>query len=167
MESNQRSKIRCSYQICRQSSRKYIWKIDLSIEIGSQVAIVKDYVVDNLGADVILGCHFCDKHVEEIRPWRHTVEVDDGMTFLIIRDALTKTKTKVQIPKAQIHAKQTKRSTDRIFTIKKTPHETEGQSWIKFKTAQGGLVMLEPLLRQYDKNNRLAEAGVYQATHAS
>lgn len=57
--------------------------------------IIKFYVVDKLGADVILGC---DKHVSDIHPRRQVVELDDGIIYHIIGDAVTENKTKFPLP---------------------------------------------------------------------
>lgn len=90
--------------------------VDLAVKVGSQLAVVQFYVVYKLGVDVILECNLRDKHVEAIRPRRHVVKLDDDITVPIIRDAITKTKNKVTIQETQIYAKQTRRSTDKMFT---------------------------------------------------
>lgn len=91
------------------------------------------------------------------------IELDDGTTVTIIRDAVTRSRTKVPIRKKQVYAKQTRRSTDRIFTSKNKRLEPESRTWVKAKTAQSGLIMLKTLPRLHDKHNFLAGASVYQA----
>lgn len=77
--------------------------IDLSIEVGSQVAIIKLYVVGKLVTDVILDCEFCDKHVEDIISHQRVVEIEDGTTVPIIRHDVTRSRTKVPTTEAQIY----------------------------------------------------------------
>lgn len=82
--------------------------IDLSVEVERHVAIVKFYILDKFGANVLLGCDFCDKEVEVIRPRRRSVELENDITVPVTHDALIETKTKVPIMEAQICAKQTR-----------------------------------------------------------
>lgn len=41
--------------------------------------------VKRLATSLILGCDFCDKHIEAIRPWKRLVKLEDGTTITIIR----------------------------------------------------------------------------------
>lgn len=134
---------------------------DLSVELGIRLATVKFYVVDKLRYYVILGCDFCCMHVKAISPLQRVRELDDSPTVVIvIRDVLTRGKAKVPIPEAQVYAKPTIRSTDKILTSTKTLLEPEIQTCIKVKTVQAGLIMFEPLPSLYGKHNCLAGAGV-------
>lgn len=58
---------------------------DLSAEVRSQVAVIKLYLVDKLGANFIFGCGLCEKHVEANCPRRRLVELADVITVFIIR----------------------------------------------------------------------------------
>ena len=42
--------------------------IELSVNIGGRIESVRFNVVPRLAVDVIIGCDFCDKHIEAIRP---------------------------------------------------------------------------------------------------
>ena len=42
--------------------------LNLAVQVGTRTEVVKFNVVERLGTEVILGCDFCDKHVEAIRP---------------------------------------------------------------------------------------------------
>lgn len=101
---------------------------DVSVKVGSQLADVIFYVVDKLGADVVLGSKFCDKNVEAIRPRRRVVELDDDTTICTISDAIVKTKTEVPIPDAKIYAKHTRKLTNKTSTGEKTRLEPEIQT---------------------------------------
>lgn len=78
----------------------------MSVEIRSQLPIVKFYAFYKLVADVIIEFELGDKHVDESRPGHRVVELDDGTTVLIIRDSITRSKTKKLIPEAQIYEKE-------------------------------------------------------------
>ena len=56
--------------------------IDLTVQLGTRQEVIQFYVVERLSTDVILGCDFCDKHVETIRPRRRIVELDDSTCLL-------------------------------------------------------------------------------------
>lgn len=45
-----------------------IRSINLFVNIGTNTEHVRFYVVDKLATSVILGCHYCDIHVDTIRP---------------------------------------------------------------------------------------------------
>lgn len=91
--------------------------------------IVKFYIVERLVQYVILGFDLCDKLVEHIRPRRRFSKVHIGTLVLIIRGAITRSKTQVQIPEEQVYSKPTKMSKARIFIRKRTRLEPESQTW--------------------------------------
>lgn len=110
--------------------------IAVSIEVGIRLTLVNFYFIYKLGADVIVGCYFCVKHVEAIRRRQSVDELDDGTTFHIMRYAVTKTKTKNRITEAKIYAKQKRPSTGKIIDSKKKPLEPESKTLWIFKTPQ-------------------------------
>ena len=59
--------------------------VDLMVQVGNCKDHVVFYVAPSLAAPVILGCDFCDRHVEAIQPRRRVVEMDDGSTIPILR----------------------------------------------------------------------------------
>lgn len=63
--------------------------IELSIDDGEKLVIVKFYVVDKLGADVIFGGDFFGKYVETIRLHRRGTKLDGGTKVLIITESVT------------------------------------------------------------------------------
>lgn len=54
-------------------------------------------VVKRLSTEVILGCDFCDKHIESIRHLHILVELNDGTTIPIKRQAFERKKTSVPL----------------------------------------------------------------------
>lgn len=75
---------------------KFAGTVDIYEEVGSQLATVKFYVVEKLGTYVILRWHFCNKHIEVIRSRRMIIELDDGTTDPIVRDAVKKSEKRIQ-----------------------------------------------------------------------
>lgn len=59
--------------------------VKLRVKLGNKMETVKFFVSELLAAAAIIGCYFCDKHIEEIRPQQRTVELDDGTTVTIVR----------------------------------------------------------------------------------
>lgn len=68
------------------------------MEIRSHSTTVKLYVVEKLVTYLILGCDFCDKHIEEIRPRQSIVEPEDGITAPILLDAVARSRNNAPIP---------------------------------------------------------------------
>ena len=52
--------------------------IRLSVKIGSKTEKVQFLVAEKLATAIILGCDYCDQHVECIKPRRRIIEIDDG-----------------------------------------------------------------------------------------
>ena len=51
--------------------------INLTVELGTGVEVVTFLVVDRLSTQVIIGCDFCEKHVESNRPRQRVIVMDD------------------------------------------------------------------------------------------
>lgn len=140
--------------------------MNLWVEVGCQVVIIKFYVVEKLRAGDILGRGFRDRYVETIRPSRKVVELNNRSTVHITRDAINRNKTNIPLPAGQIHAKQTRRSAVWILVSRKARLEPKSQTWVNVKTSQDGLIVVEPLPRPYDWHNCPAAAAFYQDTPA-
>ena len=69
---------------------KIAGKITLTVMLGNRGGSISFYVIERLTTQVILGCHFCDKHVEAIKPRQRLVEMDDGTTVPILRTSARK-----------------------------------------------------------------------------
>lgn len=59
--------------------------IDLVVDIGRSVETVRFHVVERLATQVILGCSYCDKPIESIRPRQQMVELANGTIVPIVR----------------------------------------------------------------------------------
>ena len=64
--------------------------VDLMVQVGSCKSHMTFYVAPSLAATLILGCDFCDLHVESIQPRRRVVELDDGSMTRILSGQATK-----------------------------------------------------------------------------
>lgn len=71
------------------------------------------YVVECLEPTVILGCDFCDMHIESIRPCRHIVDLHDGTTVLIIREQPKRTVGSTELPYKEIYVAAEGRVSDK------------------------------------------------------
>ena len=60
---------------------RMIGKIELVIQLGNWISKTSFIVCEKLTVPVILGCDFCDKFVEAIRPLRRVVELDGGTYY--------------------------------------------------------------------------------------
>lgn len=75
--------------------------IDLLVRLGHYVVKLDFLVCKQLAAPVILGCDFCDRFVESIRPRARTVEMEDGTSVPIVRRPLRRAlKKQVPLPAA-------------------------------------------------------------------
>lgn len=58
--------------------------IGLIVDIGFGVKHIRFNVVESLVTEVIIGCDFCDKHVEAISSRKQEVDLADGATVPVI-----------------------------------------------------------------------------------
>ena len=58
--------------------------IRLAVNVGKSDEIMTFYVAEKLVTPVLLGCDYCDSHVESIRPRNRIVEMSGGSTVNII-----------------------------------------------------------------------------------
>lgn len=59
--------------------------IDLVGDIGGSVETIRFNVVERCESKCIIGCDYCDKNVETIRPRKSIIELEEGAIVLIIR----------------------------------------------------------------------------------
>ena len=70
----------------------------LSVNVGKGDEIVTFYVAEKFATPVLVGCVYCDSHVEAIRPRNRIVEMSDGSTVNIIRKATRATPVDLRMP---------------------------------------------------------------------
>ena len=110
--------------------------------MGSRFEVVKFNVVERLGTDVILGCDFCDKHIEAIRPRKRLIELDDGTTVPILKRPESRAKHSVPLPAEQEYIPPKGRSSSRVYASPTTILKPQSQNWISVKSPQSGLVQI-------------------------
>ena len=88
--------------------------LDLVVNIGSRLETVRFYVVDKLAVTVILGCDFCDKHVDSIRPRKRTVVLDDGTEVPILKKPEPRGPDAIPLPRAQEYVPAGRKPSDKI-----------------------------------------------------
>ena len=136
--------------------------INLAVQVGTRFEIVKFNVVERLGTDVILGCDYCDKHVEAIRPRRRIVELDDGTTVPILKKPEGRAKHAVPLPAEQEYVTPKGRPTPKIYSTKTVILKPNTQTFINVKTPQAGLIQVEPYNPLLTKRDCAACNGIAQ-----
>ena len=99
---------------------KIAGRIDLVCQIGDRADTVSFYVAEKLATDVILGCNYCDHHVEAIRPRKRLIEMVDGSTVPIIRKPSKRAKDAVPLPEEQEYIPLKERKDRKIVVDKDT-----------------------------------------------
>ena len=75
--------------------------VSLAVDIGGRFEVIHFKVVERLAVLVIIGCAYCDKHVEAIKPRQHVVEIEDGTTVPIIWKSPTLPQGSIPLPDQQ------------------------------------------------------------------
>ena len=136
--------------------------LDLSVNIGGRVEVVKFNVVPRLAVDVIIGCDFCDKHVEAIRPRRRLVELDDGTTVPIVRRPDKRPPGAIPLPEEQVYVPSDKRASPKVKVAEKVTLQPESQTWVKVRTESEGLVIVQPYAPLFQRYQCAVATGVHQ-----
>jgi hypothetical protein len=135
--------------------------VTLFVRVGTQTTRQQFIVVENLAVSVILGCQFCDTHVEAIRPRKKDVVLDDGSTVPIIRNPTAVRRCLNPLTKAvSAPAKVKKRSEERVWACRKTELKPNAHTWVPVSSHASGTVFLEPHELLYQKYRCLAANGV-------
>lgn len=68
-------KLSCNLNVRDANNRKMNTRgtINLSIEVGNRFEMVKFKVVEALVTNILLGCDYCDRHIEYIKPKQRTM----------------------------------------------------------------------------------------------
>ena len=127
-------------------------KITLTVMLGHRVESISFYSVERLTTQVILGCDFCDKHVEAIKPRQRFVEMDDGTTVPILRTSVRKSNA-VRLPPEQEFFPKKRRQSTRLAVAEAVVLQPSTQTWVKVNSERSGLVMIEPDKGLFAKHN--------------
>ena len=104
--------------------------IDLQVQIGSTLEKVTFLVADKLAVAVILGCDFCDKHVEAIKPRLKIVEMDTGSIVPIVLQP-TKSQLEALLPEDQQFQPRKPRTSPKIKVRRRTKLPPPSQTWVE------------------------------------
>ena len=134
--------------------------IDLVVQVGESIEHVNFLVAKKLATSVILGCDFCDRHVESIRPRDRTVVMDDGSTVPIIRKSSASVGDDTKGTVEEELAPAAPRCSPRIRVTKRVKLQPDTQTWVEVVTKRQGLILVEPVERLYNDRTCLTAAGV-------
>lgn len=134
--------------------------LPLVLRLGTYVVQLDFVVCDSLAAPVILGCDFCDRFVEAIRPRAKTVEMADGSTVPIVRKPLKRaTKKRVPLPAAQEPTNTSPVSTKfRVANSLAVPPES--QVWVSRVSKHHGIRVVQPSESLYNQRQLAVANGV-------
>ena len=134
--------------------------IDLVVQVGESIEHVNFLVAKKLATAVILGCGFCDRHVESIRPRDRTVVMDHGSTVPIIRKSSAPVGDDTKGTVEEELAPAAPRCSPRIRVTKRVKLQPDTQTWVEVVTKRQGLILVEPVERLYNDRTCLTAAGV-------
>ena len=118
-------------------------------------------VCEKLAVRVILGCQFCDQHVEAIRPRKRIVEMDDGSTVPIVRNPTAPRRSSNNLAKAlDMPREKTEAQKHKVRASGLTRLEPGSHNWVKVVTRASGTVFLEPADRLHQKWGCAAANGI-------
>ena len=120
------------------------------VQLGTRADQVRFYVVERLGASAILGCDFCDKHVDSIRPRQRSIILDDGTTVPIVSKTTTRkqdAKKEIPIPEEQQYTPRKGRVNQKIKVEKEVTLQPGEQTWVQVTTKRHGLILVESINR--------------------
>ena len=87
----------------------------LTVTVGTQVAKREFLVCERLATDLILGCDYCDRHVEEILPRKRLIKLDDGTTVPIVRKASARPPNAPRLPPELVLSKNPSRRNPSVW----------------------------------------------------
>ena len=141
-----------------------IGTVNLTCEMGSRREIVTFYVVERLATEAILGCDFCDRHIEAIRPRKRIVELDDGTTVPIVRRPDKRKNDTVPLPDEQVYIPATKRVDNKIIVYEEKKLLPQTQTWVRVVTNKHGLIMVDTIAKLFNNHICMIGNGIAQVT---
>ena len=136
--------------------------ISLIVRLGTFLVKLDFIVCERLAAPVILGCDFCDRFVEAIKPRKKLVELEDGTTVPIVRRPLARSSRAVPLPHSQEYVKSPGRITPKVKVAKAVVLPPESQTWVSVNAERRGLCVLQPHEKLYSSAQVCASNGIVQ-----
>lgn len=118
--------------------------IDLLVELGSRLEIVKFKVNERLGTNVLPGCDFCDTNVDSILSRLREVELDDGTVVPLIRPAWKRTRGKIALPVDLKYRSTKHRPSQNVKATKAIILQPNLKNWVQVISVRTGIVIIEP-----------------------
>ena len=135
-------------------------EVELQVRLGQHTAKAKFYVVEKLATDVLLGCDYCDKYVEAIKPRKRVVEMEDGTEVPIIRKPSTRSKEAAPLPYEEVEKATLPPAKTRICPTKKHRLEPGTQTVVEVTCERQGDIVVRPAERLYETRQCLTANGV-------
>ena len=133
----------------------------MTVMLAHRVETISFYVVERLTTQAILGCDFCGKHVEAIKPRQRLVEMDDETNVPILRTSFRKANA-VPLPLEQEFVPKKKRLSKRLAVAEAVVIQPRTQTWVNVISERQGLVLIERDKGLFAKHNCPAATGVHQ-----
>lgn len=122
---------------------KSLGTIKLVVQLGNHVFMFPFIVCTTLAAPVVLGCDYCDRFVEAIRPKDREVELDDVSTVPIVQRPLKSSNATAPLTPSQEYEALKGRTSPRIRVSQMTVVPPQHQAWIKVTTAKHGIIVIQ------------------------
>ena len=117
--------------------------VSLRVQVGLYQSRVDFVVCERLSVPVILGCDYCDRHIEAIRPRSKEIELDDGTTVPIVRAPTKRSRDSVPLPKAFEFPTQTERPSVKVKLTEPYRLQPGTQTWVKVTAPFHGTGILQ------------------------
>ena len=134
--------------------------LSLQCQIGACSMRVNFVVCERLSVPVILGCDFCDRYVEAIRPRRRLVEMDDGSTVPIIRSPSSRDKDAVPLPPSQKTPRRSDRGSPVVRLEQPYRLKPRTQTWVTLSSSFHGVGVVQPNDKLYTRTGVVLTNGV-------
>ena len=127
----------------------------LLVRLKTRAYWVEFIVCDSLAAPAILGCDFCDKHVEAILPRQRSVELEDGTTIPIVRKPPGRVREAPPPPVVQEWKEGMIRSDNKAKAAKATEISAFSQAFVTVTYPREGYSIIQPVGKLYDDRKLL------------
>jgi len=139
-------------------------RVYLTVRLGTQVSKREFLVCERLATDLILGCDYCDRHVEAILPRKRLVKLDDGTTVPIVRKASARPPGSPKLPPELVLGKTPSRRNPSVWVTKRVTLKPGTHTWVDVATRREGTINIEPIESLYEKTSCLASNGIAEVS---
>ena len=136
--------------------------ITLRVQLGLYQSRVDFVVCERLSVPVILGCDFCDRHVEAIRPRSKEVELDDGTTVPIVKAPAKRSRESVPLPQAFAFPSHRDRISTKVRLTEPYRLQPGTQTWVRVTSTFHGTGILHSRSVLYERHGIAVTNGIVQ-----